>query len=353
MVLKFFLFASLFLFISCTDVKFDNPDDPESPNYIANRLSSSSSVKKSSSSVAVSSSSSKPNSSSSASPSSSSIVSSSSKASSSSSKPSSSSSILPSSSSLAQSSSSVTVSSSSSMVSSSSSVPPSSSSVAKSSSSAAVSSSSSKPSSSSVGCTAANNTSTQYCSNGTMKTYGSMTDDGGRTYKSVVIGTQTWMAENLNYNATDSKCYGDNTGGDSQGNCAKYGRLYSWEVAMTVCPSGWRLPSNADWNILMKFVDPSCSDNNNCVEAGTKLKATSGWNNNGNGNDTYGFFALPGGYGNSGGSFSNVGNYGYWWSAYEYDSDYAGLRTIYYNLKYVYYSYDFKDNLYSVRCVKD
>ena len=69
-------------------------------------------------------------------------------------------------------------------------------------------SSSENPSSSSLACTAANNNNTQYCSNGIMKEYGSMTDDGGKTYKTVEIGDQIWMAENLNYEVSGSKVGG-------------------------------------------------------------------------------------------------------------------------------------------------
>ena len=326
MVLRFFLFAAVFIFISCADVKFNNPYDPESPNYIGKGLSSSASVEHSSSSANVS------------------VVESSS-------------SVVP-----------VTVSSSSSKPSSSSSVPPSSSSVAKSSSSAAVSSSSLTQSSSAASSSSATG-------GGLVGTSGTFIDsrDGGKTYKWVKIGKQYWMAENLNYNATNSRCYGDNSGGDSQGNCAKYGRLYNWATAMAlnascnssscasqvdvkhkgICPNGWHIPSNAEWNVLMKFVNPECSDNSVCAGAGTKLKAADGWNNNGNGEDTYGFSALPGGYGYSVGSFSTVGGIGYWWSASEDSSNFADLRGMYYDDEYVgYHSID-KDYLFSVRCVQD
>src|SRR5215469_10890371 len=89
-------------------------------------------------------------------------------------------------------------------------------------------------------------------------TYGSFTDSrDSKTYRTVVIGTQTWMAENLNYNATGSKCYNDSTQ-----YCDLYGRLYDWTTAMAgvssssanpsgvlgICPVGWHLPSDAEWN---------------------------------------------------------------------------------------------------------
>jgi len=113
-----------------------------------------------------------------------------------------------------------------------------------------------------------------------------------KVYKFVKIGTQTWMAENLDYNASGSKCYNNSTS-----NCTTYGRLYDWATARNACPDGWHLPSNVDWNVLMKFVNPSCSDNSSCAGAGTKLKAKSGWNSYSGvpaGMDNYGF--LGGGY---------------------------------------------------------
>jgi uncharacterized protein (TIGR02145 family) len=147
------------------------------------------------------------------------------------------------------------------------------------------------------------------------------------------------MAENLNYNASDSKCYGDNSGGDSQNMCGTYGRLYNWATALTVCPAGWHLPTRAEWNVL--------------GDDTRKLKATSGWNNNGNGTDDYGFSALPGGLGTSVGSFDDVGNYGLWWSASEYNSNGAYYRGMNYYDVYAYWDSYSKSILFSVRCVQD
>ncbi|MDR0516105.1 MAG: hypothetical protein LBH25_03585 [Fibromonadaceae bacterium] len=185
----------------------------------------------------------------------------------------------------------------------------------------------------------------------------------GETYEAVLIGTQIWMAENLNHETNDgsSRCYGDNTGGDSQNRCGTYGRLYNWNTAnpsgvQGVCPSGWHLPSDAEWNVLMKFVEPSCSDNANCAGAGTKLKATSGWNAHatyGDGTDDYGFSALPGGIGYTTGYFGGVGGDGYWWSASEYDSGSAYNRYMVYIGEDAYYNYNNKDGLFSVRCLQD
>jgi len=182
----------------------------------------------------------------------------------------------------------------------------------------------------------------------------------GDTYETVVIGSQTWMARNLNYNAEGSKCYDNNPA-----NCSTYGRLYSWATAMNlpascnsntcswqvsakhrgICPSGWHIPSDAEWSTLTGFVGANV--------AGTELKAASGWNSNGNGEDTYGFSALPGGYGYSDGSFYGVGDDGYWWSASEYNSNYAYYRYMYYYYEDVSYDDDVKSVLFSVRCLQD
>jgi hypothetical protein len=71
----------------------------------------------------------------------------------------------------------------------------------------------------------------------------------GQTYKTVTIGTQIWMAENLNYETTNSYCYDDDPS-----NCSKYGRLYTWAAATKACPIGWHLPSDDEWNTLFTAV---------------------------------------------------------------------------------------------------
>ena len=190
---------------------------------------------------------------------------------------------------------------------------------------------------------------------------GSPVDQGEcKEHKTVTIGSQIWMAENLNYAVEGSKCYNN-----SSANCDKYGSLYNWSTAMAlpsscdstlcssqiqsphrgICPSGWHIPSYAEWDVLVTAVG-------GYETAGTKLKATSGWNNSGNGTDEYGFSALPGGSGRSGGSFDNVGNYGRWWSATENDASYAYNRYMHY-LSYVYSYKNYKSSLFSVRCVKN
>ena len=170
----------------------------------------------------------------------------------------------------------------------------------------------------------------------------------GKKYKIVKIGTQTWMAENLNYNSSGSKCYNNNSS-----NCDKYGGLYNWETAKKACPSGWHLPSNKEWQTLVDFTGGD-------KITGKKLKAKNGWNDykgkSGNGTDEFGFSALPGG--RRGGDpdsirFNRAGSHGYWWSATD---SYAGLayrRGMIYSFSGVDRSVRGKSFLFSVRCAKD
>jgi uncharacterized protein (TIGR02145 family) len=173
-------------------------------------------------------------------------------------------------------------------------------------------------------------------------TKGKFTDSrDGKSYETVKIGSQTWMAENLNYNAPGSKCY-DN----SESNCTTYGRLYDWETAKTACPDGWHLPSDAEWTTLENSVGGSSV-------AGTKLKAKSGWNHNSNGEDTYGFSALPGGYGRFNGDFLLIGDVGLWWSSTVDHASFAYYRNVVYVIADVYKLGNDKSHLYSVRCLQD
>ena len=202
-------------------------------------------------------------------------------------------------------------------------------------------------------CTSNNNTDKEYCSNGTMKQYGSMTDKGGRTYKTVVIGTQTWMAQNLNYATEEgSRCY-DNL----EINCTTYGRLYNWETAMKVCPEGWQLPADTEWGTLMFSVDPSCDKEGVCPNAGKLLKATGDWASKGNGDNAYGFAALP-----AGNSWGNNNNFGMlheeatWWTSTttQHDTKLAFRRRIDYDKDGTFQNqYNKSENFYSVRCLKN
>jgi len=178
---------------------------------------------------------------------------------------------------------------------------------------------------------------------------GTFTDSRDKKkYKTVKIGKQTWMAENLNFNAKGSKCYID-----TPSNCQKYGRLYDWETAKAVCPKGWHLPSKNEYEVLYKFVGGE-------EVAGKKLRANRDWNDGGNGTDEFGFSALPGGACAPDGGCEEAGDRTWWWSNSErfddeYDSDSYNAYDLGmgYDNETVYWGTSPKSILYSVRCVKD
>ena len=196
----------------------------------------------------------------------------------------------------------------------------------------------------------------------------------GKFYRTVTIGTQTWMAENLNY--SDSTTYVGMMGrswcyGREIDNCTKYGRLYTWAAVMDsagkwstngkncgdhksctptypvrgICPSGWHLPTKAEFGTLFTNVGGE-------LTAGKMLKSTSGWNSNGNGTDAYAFSALPAGMSNSG-YYYNEGSVAYFWSSTEYTT--GGAYHM--NMDYYYGNASLgsipKHYGYSVRCLKD
>jgi len=150
----------------------------------------------------------------------------------------------------------------------------------------------------------------------------------GQFYQTKQIGTQCWMAENLNLgtmisgtgnqtnNGTIEKyCYNNSTD-----NCDVYGGLYQWGEMMQyvttpgvegICPptGGWHLPTDAEYCTLTQFIDPTvnCSTTGwSGTDAGIKMKSTTGWYGGGNGTNTSGFTALPGGARNTNGSFTSI-----------------------------------------------
>jgi len=187
--------------------------------------------------------------------------------------------------------------------------------------------------------------------------YGTLRDSrDGQVYRIVTIGTQTWMAQNLNYSG-GSGLIGSCYNGRAE-SCKKYGRLYDWTEVMDgasssdlspsgvkgVCPTEWHLPSKAEWMTLITWLGGE-------AVAGGTLKSASGWATN-TGTDAYGFRSLPGGYGCRP-SFSGVGSYGDWWSATSSVDSYVwgvgmGSSDARTNI-----FVDVKMNSYSVRCVKD
>jgi uncharacterized protein (TIGR02145 family) len=160
-----------------------------------------------------------------------------------------------------------------------------------------------------------------------------------KTYKTVKIGSQTWMAENLNYQTDDSWCYEDKAA-----NCAQYGRLYKITSALGACPSGWHLSKSAEWSALEKAAGEKRT-------AGTKLKSTTGWDDNGNGTDDFGFSALPGGLRNGANAFQWLGFAGQWWTSSQWgETSYSQIYILGSEVQSKITSDGYYG--YSVRCVK-
>jgi len=175
----------------------------------------------------------------------------------------------------------------------------------------------------------------------------------GKTYRYVKIGNQTWMAQNLDF-VTDAGnwCYENNVD-----NGGVYGRLYTWEVSTKACPSGWHLPSDAEWSELTSYLGGD-------HVAGDKLKEidTTHWSSpNSKATNESGFEALPGGflvdrsaYNNQPNiQFQSIGKMSIWWSSNTYSGDYAYDRSITNYLANVRRTIDPKTVGLSVRCVKD
>jgi len=212
-------------------------------------------------------------------------------------------------------------------------------------------------------------------------TYGTMIDSrDNKVYKTIKIGDQTWMAENLNYADSSrtpslkskSWCFNN-----KPENCVVAGRLYTWAAAIDsaklykeksidcgfgkmcvlpkivqgVCPLDWHLPTRTEWNMLVNEVGGRSI-------AGKILKSQSGWNDNGNGSDSFGFSALPGGYYRSDDdNFVDDGSFAYFWSATDFGLS-TGDVAFYFLLSgrsdsSTSSTGDYKLMGHSVRCVKD
>ncbi len=200
-------------------------------------------------------------------------------------------------------------------------------------------------------------------------TYGTMSDNDGNTYKTIVIGTQTWMAENLKTtkyrngdpittNLSDS-AWLVSTGGayavydNNPQNNSIYGKLYNWYAVVdsrNLCPTGWHVPSDAEWTTLVNFLGGS-------GVAGGKLKSTSSlWTapNTGATNES-GFSGLPGGGRGNYGAYVIIGNNGDWWSSTELNSNNnnAWGRSLFSGGGGSGRYYGGKRTGFSVRCLRD
>ena len=200
----------------------------------------------------------------------------------------------------------------------------------------------------------------------------------GQSYATVQIGTQCWMAENLNIGTmingnsdqTDNDTIEKYCFNNSASHCDTYGGLYQWNEMMQyvttagtkgVCPNGWHLPTDAEWKTLEMELGMSSSEAHNTgwrgTDEGGKLKesGTTHWGSpNIGATNSSGFTALPGGYRNSpDGSFINLLYFAYFWSSSVYLAPYAWHRQLAFEYAQVHRDDYALPNGYSVRCVKD
>jgi uncharacterized protein (TIGR02145 family) len=197
-----------------------------------------------------------------------------------------------------------------------------------------------------------------------------LTDIDGNSYNTVKIGTQVWMTKNLKttkysdntkiLNVTDNAtwialsepayCWYKN---DEATNNPRYGALYNWFAVNTgkLCPTGWHVPSEAEWIILTDYIGGESIASGQLKEEGT-IDWTSP---NMGANNYFGFTALPGGYrtGLNTGSFRTKKYYGWWWASTESDLNRARGRLMTYDASEINPGAGLKTNGYSVRCIKD
>ena len=201
------------------------------------------------------------------------------------------------------------------------------------------------------------------------KAQGTVTDIEGNIYKTLMIGTQIWMVENLKVrhyrngdpipNVRDTTLWGSVTTGayawynnDSAG-YTSYGILYNWFAATDsrrIAPEGWHVPTDAEWTTLVIYLGGAAISGGKMKETGTLH-----WNNPNTGaTNESGFTAIPAGYRyTDNGSFRQVGSDSDWWSATAVDITYAWFRNIYFNAASSGRYYYNKQNGFSIRCVMD
>jgi len=193
----------------------------------------------------------------------------------------------------------------------------------------------------------------------------------GRRYRTTRIGEQVWMAEDLHFAAEGSRCYGE--GGqielewdegvptktttlsdkEIRDYCERYGRLYNWHTATKACPAGFHLPRGDEWIVLVEYAG-------GFEAAGKKLRSRTGWEDNRNGTDDYGFSTLPSGYDHSrdGGvsaSYCCIGYQNYGWVAdeVEHTPGHAFARDMFIGDGELSWISADKSRFLSVRCVMD
>jgi uncharacterized protein (TIGR02145 family) len=211
-------------------------------------------------------------------------------------------------------------------------------------------------------------------------------DIDGNVYKTVTIGTQVWMAENLK---TTRYCNGDLIGtttpvsldisnentpkyqwayAGNENNVAAHGRLYTWFSVSdnrNICPTGWHVPTAAQWTILIDYLSNNgygYGGGYRGIDIGKSMAAPSGWatdetkgsiGNDQAGNNSIGFTALPSGFRHYNGRFSHVGKVGNWWTTTESCDTLAQFFDMYYDYGYVNSYNNNKHFGFSVRCLRD
>jgi uncharacterized protein (TIGR02145 family) len=200
----------------------------------------------------------------------------------------------------------------------------------------------------------------------------------GQIYNTIQIFSQCWLKENLNVGTMIDGVIDQSNNGtiekycmiNEPDTCTKYGGLYQWNEMMQyttqqgvqgICPPGWHLPADEEWKVLEGAVDSQYGIGDNTWDywewrgfnAGTNLKTTSGWNENGNGTDLFGFSALPGGNRTIHGDFYTPGYIGYWWTSKQMDYSHAVSRSPGCLDQRVYRASNPKEAGFSVRCLRD
>jgi uncharacterized protein (TIGR02145 family) len=204
-----------------------------------------------------------------------------------------------------------------------------------------------------------------------------ISDIDGNSYNTVLIGTQCWTKENLRvtkYNDGTDIPEITSTGtwnttivtgartvyNDLPANLTTYGYLYNWYAATDsrkICPTGYHLPTDSDWNKLVKFIDSradtSSTSSTQSPTAGTLMKKdTALWTTN-TGTNTSGFSALPGGFRGTAGNLQKISDEAYFWSASLDSGSNAWRRYLKYNFGDVYRDSSSKVRGHSVRCLRD
>ncbi|MFM2201626.1 MAG: hypothetical protein RL040_826 [Bacteroidota bacterium] len=204
-------------------------------------------------------------------------------------------------------------------------------------------------------------------------TYGTMTDQEGNVYKTIVIGTQEWMAENLNTSIyrngdeiptdLDSAAWSSTNSGawvyynnDSSFACP-YGKLYNWYScldARQLCPMGWHVPTEFDWGILIDHLGGDAVSGGKMKTTGTIETTTGLWHStNAYATNSSGFSGVPGGVRYSGVLYYMIGDNGSWWSSTEIGPSNGRCLSLNNSQGNTFRSYNNKQHGFSVRCLRD